>query len=507
MAMAIGYSRNGFSNEALILYSDMLLTGYVQPNNFAFSMALKACADMDNLLVGRAVHGQIVKSSAEADQVVRNSLMGFHIQCGCFGDALKVFEEMPQRNVVSWNTLIAGIAGQDKVYETLDAFRVMQGEGIRYSWVTLTIILSICARVTGLHSGKEIHAQIVKSWKKGDLPLLNSLMDMYAKCGALNYCKKVFDGMLQSRDLTSWNTMLTGYAINGHIEEAIALFDEMIEYGIKPDGITFIALLSGCSYSGLTDKGQEFFDMMEDFGLKPSLEHYACKVDILGRAGRIDEALAMVENMPMNPSGSIWGSLLNSCHLHRNVALAEVVAEKLFEIEPTNSGNYVILSNIYANAGMWDDAKRVREMMAMRGIKKDAGCSWTQIKHRIHSFVAGGSSDFRSSDEYSKIWNELSKAIKEVGYVPDTGVVLHDVNEETKVMWVCGHSERIATVFTLINTAGGMPVRITKNLRVCVDCHSWMKAVSIVTGRRIVLRDTNRFHQFENGSCSCKDYW
>ncbi|KAI9100332.1 hypothetical protein K1719_024550 [Acacia pycnantha] len=464
VAMAIGYCRNGFSKEALKLYCEMLSTRHVRPNNFAFSMALKACADMSNSLVGSAVHAQIIKSDEEADQVVNNALLRFYIECGCLGEALKVFEEMPQRNVVSWNTLMAGVAAQGKVSEAFDVFRVMQRENIRFSWVSLTTILSMCARVTALHSGKEIHGQIVKSRKKG-------------------------------------------YAINGYIEEAMALFDEMVSYGMKPDSITFIALLSGCSYSGLADKGQELFNMMEDYEMKPSVEHYACLVDILGRAGRIDEALDLVQNMPMNPSGSIWGSLLNSCRLHRNVPVAEFVAERLFEIEPHNPGNYVMLSNIYAKAEMWHCVKRVRERMVMGGIKKETGCSWTQIKHRIHTFIAGGSSEFRSSAEYLKTWNELSDAIKGAGYIPDTGVVLHDVNEEMKVTWVCGHSERIAAIFSLIHTADGMPIRITNNLRVCGDCHSWMKAVSRVTRRMIVLRDSNRFHHFVNGYCSCKDFW
>ncbi|XP_054796791.1 pentatricopeptide repeat-containing protein At3g14330-like isoform X2 [Prosopis cineraria] len=429
VAMAIGYSRNGFSNEALMLYFEMLSTQYARPNNFALSMALKACADTSDSLLGRAVHAQVIKSDEEVDQVVNNALLRFYVECGFLGDALKVFEGMPQRNVVSWNTLVAGVAAQDKVSETFDAFRVMQGEGIRFSWVTLTTILSMCARVTALHSGKEMHAQILKSRKKG------------------------------------------------------------------------------CSYSGLADKGQELFNKMEDYGVKPSSEHYACLVDVLGRAGRIEEALALLQNMPMNPSGSIWGSLLNSCRLHSNVPLAEVVAGKLFEIEPHNPGNYVMLSNIYAKAEMWHGVKRVREMMAVRGIKKEAGCSWTHIKHRIHTFIAGGSSEFRSSAEYSETWSELSEAIKEAGYIPDTDDVLHDVNEEMKVTWACGHSERIAAIFALIHTADGMPIRITKNLRVCGDCHSWMKAVSRVTARMIVLRDTNRFHHFANGSCSCKDFW
>ncbi|KAI4307683.1 hypothetical protein L6164_030845 [Bauhinia variegata] len=505
VAMAIGYSRNGYSKEALLLYSDML-SRYVRPGNFAFSLALKSCADMSHSLVGRAVHAQIIKHDEEIDQVVNNSLFRFYLVCGCFDEALKVFEVMPERNVVSWNTLIAGLVNQDKVFETFDTFRVMQKEGIRFSWVTLTTVLTICARVTALHSGKEVHAQIVKSRKRADVPLINSLMDMYAKCGAIDYCKKVFK-MMQHKDLESWNTMLTGYAINGHMEEAIALFGEMIGCGVRPDGITFIALLSGSSHSGVTDKGQELFNMMEDYGVQPSLEHYACYIDILGRAGRIDEALSVVENMPMTPSGSIWGSLLNSCRLYGNVPLAEVVAERLFEIEPKNPGNYVMLSNIYANAGMWEGVKKVREMMVTRGMKKEAGCSWIQMKHRIHTFVASGSSDFRNSAEYLEMWKELSDAMKKVGYIPDTSVVLHDVNEEMKAMWVCGHSERLAAVYALIHSAAGMPIRITKNLRVCVDCHSWMKGVSKVTGRKVVLRDTNRFHHFENGTCSCKDYW
>jgi len=506
VALAIGYSRNGFSHEALLLYCDML-SQCTKPGNFAFSMALKASSDSGNALFGRAIHAQIVKHDVgEADQVVNNALLGFYVETGCLDEVLKVFEVMPQRNVVSWNTLIAGLAGQDRPSETLGAFRVMQGEGMGFSWVTLTTALPVCAQLTALHSGKEIHGQIVKSRKNADVPLLNSLMDMYAKSGEIGYCKKVFDRM-HNRDLTSWNTMLAGYSINGQINEAWALFDEMIRSSIKPDGITFVVLLSGCSHSGLTSQGQRLFNAMEDYGEQPSLEHYACLVDILGRSGKLEEALNVAENIPMRPSGSIWGSLLNSCRLHGNVPLAEIVAKRLFQIEPNNPGNYVMLSNIYANAGMWEDVKRVREMMAMTRIKKDVGCSWIQIKHKIHTFVAGGSTNFRRSAEYIKIWNELSNAIKDLGYIPNTSVVLHDVNEDMKATWVCEHSERLAAVAALINTGAGMPIRITKNLRVCVDCHSWMKAVSKVTKRLIVLRDTNRFHHFQNGTCSCKDYW
>lgn len=506
VAMAIAYSRNGYLAEALVVYCDMLCQ-LIWPGNFAFSMALKACAELSELGVGRVVHAQIVKSNQEPDQVVNNALLRLYAEQGCFGDALKVFETMPQRNLVSWNSLIACFVRRDRVFESLDCFRRMQGEGMGFTWVTLTTVLPICARMTALQCGKEIHAQIVKSSKRPDVPLLNSLMDMYAKSGAIDYCKRVFDRM-QSKDLTSWNTVLTGYAVNGFIEQGIKLFDQMEESGIRPDGVTFIALLSGCSHAGLTDQGRRLFDKMKlCYGISPTVEHYACLVDLLGRAGRVKEALDVVENMPMKPSGSIWGSLLNSCRLQGKVSLAERAAMELFELEPNNPGNYVVLSNIYANAGMWEGVNRVRELMKERGLKKEAGCSWLQIGNRIHTFVAGGGFQFRNSVEFEKVWNELMDAMEKVGYIADTSVVLHDVNEETKSMWVCGHSERLAITFALVHTAAGMPIRITKNIRICADCHSWVKIVSMVTGRVIVLRDTNRFHHFKGGSCTCKDYW
>ncbi|XP_024018042.1 pentatricopeptide repeat-containing protein At3g14330-like, partial [Morus notabilis] len=279
VAMAIGYSRNGLPKQALLLYCEMLAR-FVRPGNFAFSTALKACFDMFDLRVGRAVHGQIVKSSEEPDQVVSNALLRLYAECGCTGGALKVFETMRKRNIVSWNSLIASFSGRDQVFDALDAFRKMQGEGMGFSWVTVTTILSVCTRVTALRSGKEIHVQIVKSANRPDIPLLNSLLDMYAKCGQIDYCGRLFNEM-QGKDLTSWNTMLTGYAVNGFIEEAMELFDEMVESGIKPDEVTFVVLLSGCSHAGLIDEGQRLFnEMKSEFGVSPTIEHYACLVDI-----------------------------------------------------------------------------------------------------------------------------------------------------------------------------------------------------------------------------------
>lgn len=302
--------------------------------------------------------------------------------------------------------------------------------------------------------------------------------------------------------------MLMGYAVNGCASNALKLFKVMVELGIRPDAITFIAVLSSCSHAGFTAEAQELFTRMErEFGVSPMIEHYACLVDLLGRAGQVDEALNVVQNMPMSPTGSIWGSLLNSCRLYSNLELGEIVAKQLFELEPNNAGNYVMLSNMYASAGRWEDVKNLREVMEKKGIRKEVGCSWIQIENRIYTFVAGGSAGFRRSEEYKGVWEELKEGMKAAGYTSDTGVVLHDVDEDVKSLWVCEHSERLALVFGLIHTSSGMPIRIMKNLRVCVDCHSAIKAISKVAGRVIVLRDTNRFHHFADGACSCGDYW
>lgn len=506
VAMTIGYLRNDHFKEALFLYCQMLSQG-VDPGNFAFSSALKACSKLAEIRVGKAIHAQIIKAESEPDQVVYNALLSLYTQSGCFEDELKVFEGMPDRNIVSWNSMIAGLIKKEKVFEAFKTFRRMQKEGIGFSWISFTTLLPLCAQVTSVYSGKEIHARILKSNKIPDVLVLNAVMDMYAKCGEITYCRRVFNG-IDNKDLTSWNTMLNGCAVNGKIKEAFKLFDEMIGFGIRPDSVTFVTLLSGCSHTGLLLQGKALFQRMNvEFGIEPNLEHYACLVDLVGRAGRIEEALQIVEKMPMKPSASIWGSLLNACRLHGYVPVAGVIAKKLFVMEPENSGNYVMLSNVYANASMWKEVNMMRELMEKKGMKKEVGCSWIQVKDKVHTFVAGGGLEFRNSDKYKKVQGTLMEALTKSGYEPDIGVVLHNVDEEVKADWVCGHSEKLATVFGLIHCGSRMPIRITKNLRICADCHTWMKFVSDITKRKIILRDTNRFHHFDDGSCSCKDYW
>ncbi|KAL3651016.1 hypothetical protein CASFOL_007419 [Castilleja foliolosa] len=409
---------------------------------------------------------------------------------------------MPERNVATWNALVAGLVKGDKLFEALGIFRTMQRDNVGFSWVSLTTVLSVCARLSALSIGKEIHGQIIRSSDCPDILVLNSLLDMYAKCGEIEYCRKVFDKMPIEKDLTTWNILINGYAINGSMNQAITVFERMVEEKFHSDEITFVSLLSGFSRVGMDNEGRILFNRMSlEFGVNPNSDHYACLVDMLGRAGKIEEALGLVKKMPTKPNGSVWGSLLNSCKIYGHVPLAEAIAKTLFEIEPTNSGNYIILSSIYSNAGMWDKVRFIKELMEKKGIKEKDGFSYVQIRGKIYLFRAcEGFESFGGSDEFRSKWDELTNEMEK------NGVFVRGFNDGT-IEWVCGHSERLAMVFGLIRTGDGLPIRITKNIRVCGECLSWMKHASRLTKRKIILRDTNQLHRFDRGNCSCDDYW
>jgi hypothetical protein len=247
--------------------------------------------------------------------------------------------------------------------------------------------------------------------------------------------------------------------------------------------------------------------MSREYHLTPRLEHYCCIVDLLGRAGGLGEAQSFIQKMPIKPDAAIWGSLLGACRIYINIEIGEYAAERLFELEPENAAHYVLLSNMYAAAGRWDDIEIVRKMMKDRRVKKKPpGCSWIEVNNNVYTFHVGQ----RSNPQMQKIYEALERLaaeLKEAGYVPDTRFALHDVEEEQKEFALCHHSEKLAIAFGLINTSPGTTIRIVKNLRVCGDCHSATKFISKIVAREIVVRDANRFHQFKDGCCSCGDYW
>lgn len=373
-------------------------------------------------------------------------------------------------------------------------------------------VLSSCGQLGALESGRWVHSYIENGKIGGgvvevEVRVGTALVDMYCKCGSLEDARKVFDRIV-GRDVVAWNSMIMGYAVHGFSEEALELFCEMRGVGVKPSHVTFIAPLTACGHSGLVSKGWEVFNLMKDeYGMEPKIEHFGCKVNLLGRAGRLQEAYDLVRGMKIDPDPVMWGTLLWACRLHNNISLGQEIAEFLLSHNLATAGTYVLLSNIYDAAGNWIGAAKVRSLMKDSGVEKEPGCSIIEVNSRVHEFLAGDLRHPKSKDIYLML-EEMNCWLKTNGYAPKTDVVLHDLGEEQKELSLEVHSQKLALAFGLISsTRPGTTIKIVKNLRVCSDCHAVMKMISGITGRKIITRDRNRFHHFENGSCSCGDYW
>eukprot|EP01018_Ginkgo_biloba_P015274 Gb_41648 [translate_table: standard] len=500
-----GYVQNAFCDEALKLFSDMQVAG-VKADSATVATVLPACAHLLALQQGKEIHNYIVRGGFESDVFVGSALIDMYAKCGSIELAQLAFDRMPQRNVVSWNAIIAGYAHNGNCNEALKLFQQIQRAGVKPDPVTFVSILPACARLGTLQLGKEIHDYIVRRAFESNVSVGNSLLDMYGKCGNIDGARSFFDKMCQ-KDVISWNTMIAAYGMQGLGEDALACFYQMQQEGMKPDHITFVAVLSACSHAGLVDKGWQCFDCMSrDYYITPRMEHYACMVDLLGRAGHLEEAHDFIEMMPLEPRADVWGALLGACRTYCNIELGESVADILFNLKPENTGYYVLLSNIYAAARRWDDVAKVRAVMKDRGLKKSRGCSWIEVRSRVHEFVVGDKLHIEYKNVFAML-DSLARQIKEAGYMPDTSFVLHDVEEEEKEHILCGHSERLAIAFGLISTCPGTSIHITKNLRVCGDCHTATKFISKIVDQEIIVRDMNRFHHFKDGLCSCGDYW
>lgn len=332
-----------------------------------------------------------------------------------------------------------------------------------------------------------------------------SLIDMYSKCGRVEMARKAFDHM-KEKNVKSWTAMIAGYGMQGQATEALEVLYEMIRVGIKPNYITFVSILTACSHAGLVKEGWHWFNSMNhEFGVEPGVEHYACMVDLLGHTGHLSEAYDLIKGMKVTPDSVVWGSLLGACRIHKNVELGEISARKLFELDPSNYGYYVLLLNIYADAGMWGDVERMRILMKNGGMVKPPGFSLVELKGKVHIFLVGD----REHPEQEKIYEYLEKLttkLPEFGYIPNMTSVLHDINEEEKEMTLRVHSEKLAVAFGILYSAPGTTIQVIKNLRVCGDCHTVIKLISKIVNREIVVRDSKRFHHFRKGLCSCGDY-
>eukprot|EP01018_Ginkgo_biloba_P012605 Gb_10908 [translate_table: standard] len=504
-AMIAGYTRHGYDEEALKVFIEMQQAG-MKLDQFTFPTVLNACASIPALVQGKQIHAVIIKSGFEPNIYVGNALIDMYAKCGTLEDACKVLNKMPDVDVVSWTALIGVYAQNGNGEEVLNLFCQMRWAGIKPDQFNFASVLSACASSIALEQGKQVHALVIKFKFESCSSVHNSLLTMYAKCGSVEDAHLVFEKM-PTRDLVSWTAIIVGYAQNGRGKDALQLYEKMLQTGLKPDHVTFVGVLFACSHSGLVDEGHHYFNSMsQDHCIIPRTQHYACMIDLLGRAGYIGEAEQLLNKMPVEPDAIVWKALLAACRIHGNLELGKRAAESLFQLEPENAASYVLLSNIYAAAGRWDDVASVRRMMKDRGVTKEPGCSWIEVNKKVHAFLVEDKRHPQAVEIYAML-DRLARLMKEVGYVPDTNFVLHDVEEERKEHALIYHSEKLAVAFGLISTPPGTPIRIIKNLRMCGDCHTALKFISKIVDREIVVRDANRFHHFKNELCSCRDYW
>ncbi|KAK4486112.1 hypothetical protein RD792_008780 [Penstemon davidsonii] len=496
-AMVSGYIQNGKLDEARRIFNEMpeknvvswnaMIAGYVQSKNMDLARELFEAMPCRNI------------SSW-------NTMITGYAQSGDITRARSLFSMMPHRDSISWAAIIAGYAQSGDSEEALQLFVEMKRDGEILNRSAFTCVLSTCADVAAFELGKQIHGRVIKAGYVFGCYVGNALLAMYCRCGSIDEAYEVFNG-IEDKDVVSWNTIIIGYARHGFGKEALEHFELMKQAGIRPDEVTMVGVLSACSHSGLVDTGRKYFDSMtQEYGILANSKHYTCMIDLLGRAGRLNDAQNLMTNMPFEPDAATWGALLGASRIHGNTALGEKAAEMIFALEPWNSGMYVLLSNLYAASGRWADVGNMRLKMRDTGVKKQPGYSWVEVLNKIHTFSVGDSAhpEIGSIVEFLE---ELDLRMKEEGYVSATKLVLHDVEEEEKQNMLKYHSEKLAVAYGIMKIPAGRPIRVFKNLRVCEDCHTAIKHIATIVGRVIILRDPNRFHHFKGGVCNCGDYW
>ena len=529
------YAGNGRGVEAYDLYLKMKEEGF-QPDAVTYVSLLNDCASTGALEWVKDVHRHILEGGYESDVRVGSALVHMYAKSGSIEDARMVFDRMKERDVITWNVMIGAYAKSGSIedarmvfdrmmerdvitwtvmigayagsgwgVEAYDLYLKMKEEGFQPNAATYVSLLNDCGSAGALEWVKDVHRHILEEGHESDVRVGSALVHVYAKSGSIEDAQLVFESM-EDCNVMTWNIMIGGLGQHGRGRDALELFRKMKADGLVPDAYSFVALLSACSHAGLVDEGRQIFCAMKDYGVEPTVVHYTCMVDLLGRAGLLEETKRFISSMPVEADAGTWGALLGACRTYGNVELGELAAKEFIKLDPADASPYVLLSNIYAAAGQWDQVSFIRHMMQERGIRKEPGVSWIEIRNKVHRFVVGD----RSHPEAKKIYdvlNNLSKKLKAEGYIPDTRLVLRNIDEEQKVHALCAHSEKLAIAYGLMHTPRGMPIRVYKNLRVCSDCHTATGFISKVTGREIVTRDANRFHHFKDGVCSCGDYW
>lgn len=539
-SMITGYNQHGYDMEALDMFMNMLNDSSLKPDRFTLASVLSACANLEKLEHGKQIHGYIIRTEFNASGAVGNALVSCYaksggietarkfieqsgssylnviaftalldgyIKLGDIAPARRIFDSLRDCDVVAWTAMLVGYEQHGLINQAVELFRLMVREGPRPNNYTLAAMLSVSSSLASLEHGKQLHAVALRLGEASSISVSNALIAMYSKSGSINGARRVFALIQWHQETVSWTSMIIALAQHGRGEEAIQLFEKMLALNIKPDHITYVGVLSACTHVGLVNQGRNYYNLMVNVHkIEPTSSHFSCMVDLFARAGLLEEAYQFIKNMPIEPDVEVWGSLLSSCRVYKNIDLGKIAAQRFLLIEPNNSGAYSALANLYSTCGKWEEAAKIRKSMKDGGVKKSQGISWLQIQDKVHVFGVEDAIHPQKDAIYSviaKIWEK----IKKMGFIPDTQSVLHDLEEEVKEQILRHHSEKLAIAFGLISTPENATLRIMKNLRVCNDCHSAIKYIAKLVGREIIVRDATRFHHFKDGSCSCGDYW
>nr|KYP45786.1 Pentatricopeptide repeat-containing protein At2g22070 family [Cajanus cajan] len=526
------FSQHGLGVHCLGMFVEMCNLG-LRPNFMTYGSVLSACASISDLEWGAHLHARILRMEHRLDAFLGSGLIDMYAKCGCLGLARRVFDSLGERNQVSWTCLIAGVAqfglGEDalalfyqmrqaSVVDTISwtamitafsqngdidrarmkLYVLMRSKEVRPDWITFATSIRACADLAIIKLGTQVVSHAIKFGFSSDLSVANSIVTMYSRCGQIKEAHKVFDS-IHVKNLISWNAIMAAFAQNGLGKKVIETFEDMLRTECKPDHISYVAVLSGCSHMGLVAEGKHYFDSMTQvYGIYPTNEHFACMVDLLGRAGLLDQAKNLIDGMPFKPNATVWSALLGACRIHHDSRLAETAAKKLMELNVEDSGGYVLLANIYAESGELENVADMRMLMKAKGIRKSPGCSWIEVNNRIHVFTVEDTSHPRIKEIYMKL-EEMMKKIEETGRYVSVASSAHRSQKY--------HSEKLAFAFGFLSLPSWMPIHVMKNLRVCNDCHLVIKLLSLVTSRELIMRDGYRFHHFKDGFCSCRDYW
>ncbi|EXB68021.1 hypothetical protein L484_009628 [Morus notabilis] len=465
-AMVAGYTQHDMYVEALKLFEELEYRG-IRPDNIGFASAITACAGIKALNQGRQIHAQSCVSGYSNDLSISNALVSLYARCGRIQDAYLAFDNNDAIDNISWNTLISGFAQSGFYEEALQVYSRMNSLGVKANLFTFGSAVSAVANLANIKQGEQIHAMIIKTGYNSETEASNVLITLYAKCGRIDDATKEFYEMPEKNEV-SWNAMITAYSQHGLGMEAVDLFEQMKWHGLMPSHITFVGVLSACSHVGLVNEGLGYFESMsKEYGLMPKPEHYVCVVDLLGRAGLLSNAKDFVEKMPIKPDAMVWRTLLSACTVHKNTKIGEFAAHHLLELEPEDSATYVLLSNMYAVAGKWDFRDQTRRLMKERGVKKEPGQSWIEVKNSFHAFFVGDRLH-PLADKIYEFLADLNTRAGEIGYVQERYSLLNEDEQEQKDPTAYIHSEKLAIAFGLLsltNNSNKRPIRVAEGAK------------------------------------------